>query len=47
MIYGLEDYQPVFVELIGIYYLLNHLNRTKKKSLVAQKVMNVSVKTPY
>lgn len=41
-----RDYQPVVVELIGVYYLLNHLSRTKKESLVAQKVMNVSVKTP-
>lgn len=35
------------VELIGVYYLLNHLSRTKKKILVAQKVMNVFVKTLY
>lgn len=41
-----RDYQPVLVELIGVYYLLNHLSRTKRKSRVTQKVMNVSVKTP-
>lgn len=38
-----RDYQPIVGKLIGIYYLLNHSNQTKKKSLVAQKVMNVSV----
>lgn len=31
MIYGLEGHQPVMVELIGVYYLLNHLIQTKKE----------------
>lgn len=47
MIDSLEGHQPAVVELIRVYYLLNHLIQTKKKSLVAQKVMSVSVKTLY
>lgn len=47
MIDGLEGHQPAVVELIRVYYLLNHLIQTKKKSLVAQKVMSESVKTLY
>lgn len=47
MIDGLEGHQPAVMELIRVYYLLNHLIQTKKKSLVAQKVMSVSVKTLY
>lgn len=43
----MEGLPAIVGKLIGIHYLLNHLNQTKKKSLVAQKVMNVSVKTPY
>lgn len=44
---SLEGHQPAVVGLIRIYYLLNHLIQTKKKSLIAQKVMSVSVKTLY
>lgn len=35
MIFGVidvwRDYQPIVGKLIGIYYLLNHLNQTNKK----------------
>lgn len=30
-IYGLEEHQLAVVELIGVYYLLNHLIPTKRE----------------